>query len=141
MVIEIPILSNMHLFDRLTKLSLVASTCWLLSACSPLTLVNLSSPNWQQQRTLNIPFHTNSDALTLSVYRPKATDDSQVAPKPTIVFFYGGAWQSGSKEAYRFVASRLTKKGYVVVLPDYRLYPDVTFPAFVDDGAEALRWA
>lgn len=31
-------------------------------------------------------------------------------------------------------------KGFVVVIPDYRLYPTVKYPAFLEDGAAALRW-
>jgi acetyl esterase/lipase len=29
----------------------------------------------------------------------------------------------------------------VTVIPDYRLVPDVTYPAFVEDAAAAVRWA
>ena len=57
-----------------------------------------------------------------------------------IVFFYGGKWQSGTKEMYGFLAAALTARGYVVVIPDYRLYPEVRFPDFIADSARALRW-
>lgn len=57
-----------------------------------------------------------------------------------VVFFYGGGWREGEKADYEFVASTLTKSGFTVVIPDYRLYPDVTFPAFVEDGAKAVAW-
>jgi len=57
---------------------------------------------------------------------------------PLIVFFYGGGWDSGEKTAYRFVAQALASEGYDVAVPDYRLYPEVHFPAFVEDGARAL---
>jgi acetyl esterase/lipase len=60
--------------------------------------------------------------------------------KPIIVFWYGGGWESGRKSQYRFVGATLAKAGYVAVLPDYRLFPEVKFPAFVQDGAEALAW-
>jgi acetyl esterase/lipase len=60
--------------------------------------------------------------------------------KGTIPFFYGGSWRDGSKTDYRFVAQALTSREFVVVLPDYRLYPQVTFPAFVQNGASAVRW-
>jgi acetyl esterase/lipase len=53
---------------------------------------------------------------------------------------YGGDWQTGSKADYRFAAQALTSQGFIAVLSDYRLYPAVTFPAFVDDGALAIRW-
>jgi acetyl esterase/lipase len=57
-----------------------------------------------------------------------------------IIFFYGGTWETGSKTDYLFVAQALAAQGAVVVVPDYRLYPQVTFPAFLDDGAAATAW-
>jgi acetyl esterase/lipase len=71
----------------------------------------------------------------LDVYVPPAARGA-----PVIVFWYGGAWTRGSKEQYRFVGATLAEAGYVAILPDYRLHPQVVFPAFVDDGAAALRW-
>ena len=59
---------------------------------------------------------------------------------PVIIFFYGGAWQSGYKELYRYVAKSLARRGYVAVVPDYRIYPEVHYPDFLDDGARAVRW-
>ncbi|GAB1263111.1 alpha/beta hydrolase [Aurantivibrio plasticivorans] len=56
----------------------------------------------------------------------------------TIVFFYGGGWQSGKKENYRFVAQALTSEGFRVAIPDYRVYPEVSFPRFVEDAADAV---
>jgi acetyl esterase/lipase len=58
-----------------------------------------------------------------------------------VIFFYGGSWDSGSKNDYLFVAQALAASGCAVVIADYRLYPAVRFPAFVDDGARAVRWA
>jgi acetyl esterase/lipase len=61
--------------------------------------------------------------------------------RPTVVFWYGGMWTKGTKEQYRFVGAALANSGYVAILPDYRLYPDVRFPEFIDDGALAVKWA
>lgn len=85
--------------------------------------------------TLDIPYAEGA-RHTLDVYQPRA-----VTPAPVIVFFYGGSWQSGAKDSYRFLAATLAARGYVVVVPDYRLYPEVKFPDFLADGASALRWA
>jgi acetyl esterase/lipase len=57
-----------------------------------------------------------------------------------VVFFYGGSWTAGSRGLYRFVGAALAERGIVTVLPDYRLYPQVKFPLFVDDGALAVAW-
>lgn len=64
----------------------------------------------------------------------------QITDAPVIVFFYGGRWRSGAKGWYSIFAKTLAANGYVVVVPDYRLYPEVRFPDFVADGARALHW-
>jgi acetyl esterase/lipase len=73
--------------------------------------------------------------LTLDVYAPASTP-----PKATIMFVYGGGWQAGDKKDYGFIAERFVKLGYTVIIPNYRLYPNVTYPAFVQDTAYALQW-
>jgi acetyl esterase/lipase len=57
-----------------------------------------------------------------------------------VVFFYGGNWQSGDKEMYLFLAAALARRGYVTVVPDYRVYPGARYPQFIEDGALAVRW-
>ena len=65
----------------------------------------------------------------------------QGAPrKPVLVFFYGGGWANGIRSDYGFVAKAYAARGYVVVLPDYRLVPQVRFPSFLQDAAAAVRW-
>jgi len=73
----------------------------------------------------------------LDVYRP--SDDRRRSP--VVVFLYGGRWQSGSKEEYRLVGNALTRRGIVVIVPDYRMYPGALFPAWVEDAAQAVRWS
>jgi acetyl esterase/lipase len=72
----------------------------------------------------------------LDVYVPEGL----AGPAPVVVFFYGGRWQSGDKGQYRFVGEALAARGFIAVIPDYRLYPEVRFPRFVDDGAAAVAW-
>lgn len=74
---------------------------------------------------------------TLDVYAPAKVGTSA----PVVVFFYGGGWETGSKEMYRFIGYALAAQGLVVVIPDYRLHPDIQFPAFMNDAAEAVAWA
>jgi len=59
---------------------------------------------------------------------------------PVLMFFYGGSWASGYRQGYAFAAKAFASRGYTVVVPDYRLVPDVHFPAFVEDGAAAIAW-
>ena len=60
---------------------------------------------------------------------------------PVVVFFYGGAWRSGNKGLYRYVAKALARRGYVAVVPDYRIFPQARYPDFLEDGAQVVRWA
>lgn len=73
----------------------------------------------------------------LDVYRPRTGPRNRT----TVVFFYGGAWDSGHRQGYAFAARALAAKGFVVIVPDYRLVPQVKYPSFVEDGAAAVRWA
>ncbi len=75
----------------------------------------------------------------LDVYVP----DLQAYPGtlPVIMFFYGGSWQTGERQEYKFIGEALASKGFVVVIPDYRVYPEVRYPVFVEDAAAAFAWA
>lgn len=85
--------------------------------------------------TPGLPYGENA-RQRLDVYRPR-----EAAPgAPVVVFFYGGRWQSGAKEQYRLLGDALTREGFVAVIPDYRLYPEVSSPGWVEDGARAIRW-
>ncbi len=56
-----------------------------------------------------------------------------------IIFVHGGSWRRGDKHSYRFVGRTLAHMGYTTVIPNYRLYPNVTFPAYIEDVA-AVVW-
>ncbi|MEG8038680.1 alpha/beta hydrolase [Sphingomonas sp. LR60] len=73
----------------------------------------------------------------LDVYAPRSSCGQ---PRPVVVFFYGGSWSSGTRAGYAFVGRALAAQGFVTVVPDYRLVPEVHYPAFVEDGAAAVRW-
>jgi acetyl esterase/lipase len=57
-----------------------------------------------------------------------------------VVFLYGGGWDSGNKAEYAFAGAALARHGFVAVVPDYRLYPEVRWPAFLQDSAAAVAW-
>jgi len=82
--------------------------------------------------------YAQGDRHSLDVCRPRSA--TAAAAAPVVVFFYGGGWRSGNKALYRYVAKALARRGYVAVLPDYRVYPQALYPDFLHDGAEAVRW-
>lgn len=61
-------------------------------------------------------------------------------PLPVIMFWHGGSWQGQDKNGYAFVADYLRSLGAVVVTVKYPLFPDQTFPGFIDDAKEAIDW-
>lgn len=72
----------------------------------------------------------------LDVYVP----DEIESTAPVLVFLYGGAWRQGTKADYPFVGHAFAAQGFVTVIPDYRLVPDVAYPEFLNDNAAALKW-
>jgi acetyl esterase/lipase len=106
-----------------------------LSACSPLQLVDKLVPDTGYERETGIAYGDNP-RQKLDVYRPL----NDLKSKTVIVFLYGGSWKSGARQHYRFVGQTLSTKGFVTVIPDYRLYPEVRFPEFVEDAAAAIAW-
>jgi acetyl esterase/lipase len=106
----------------------------LTAGCTPADPLNTLAWRGEWDVTSSIPY-ASGPRQALDVYAPRGAADA-----PVVVFFYGGNWQSGHKEMYRFVAAALAARGYVTIVPDYRVYPDV-FPDFLEDGALAVAWA
>jgi acetyl esterase/lipase len=119
----------------LARRGLFAGLAGLLGGCSPAGLLNATVSRRGFTREADIAYGPDP-RQRLDLYRP----DKPRADGKTVIFFYGGSWDTGSKNDYLFVAQALTANGYTVVIPDYRLYPAVRFPAFVDDGARVVRW-
>jgi acetyl esterase/lipase len=110
-----------------------------LAACSPLSAVNAVSPGGGVRATTALRYDADTDKL-LDVYQPPAGAAKVDGPAPVIVFFFGGNWVSGKRADYAFVGRALAARGYVVVIPDYRLYPQVRYPDFLHDAARAVAW-
>lgn len=110
---------------------------WLLalSACSPVQLLNALTPDSTYDSTVGIAYG-DDPRQKLDVYVPH----QPLPGAPVVVFFYGGSWNSGSRVDYRFVGEALASRGIVTVVADYRLYPQVRYPLFLQDGAQALAW-
>lgn len=79
----------------------------------------------------------NGERHALDIYAPTGQIDTSL---PVVVFFYGGSWASGTRSGYDFAGRALAAQGNIVVVPDYRLVPEVHFPGFVEDAAAAVAW-
>jgi acetyl esterase/lipase len=117
----------------------------LLAACSSTKFLFANVPTVFSgiDRHLDLPYGPDP-RQRLDLYEPRKAATGSVSdaqgPRPVVIFWYGGSWTEGTKERYRFVGTTLAQKGFVAVLPDYRLYPQAAFPVFEEDGARAVAW-
>lgn len=101
-------------------------------------LLNFASPKGRQSRRLASGIaYGEKPKQRLDLYGPV----SAAGPVPVVVFIYGGAWNEGDRRDFAFAARWLAGLGYLVVVPDYRVLPEVEYPVFLEDCAEAVRWA
>ena len=122
---------NKKLLTLLAAVPLVA----MLASCSPFTLMNSLTTGAASQISPNLAYGTG-DRARLDVYRPLAANGKA----PVVLFFYGGIWSSGERADYAFVGNALASRGIVAVIADYRLYPEVHYPDFLVDSAQAAAW-
>ena len=119
------------------KTLLILCTAFWLTACTTLGFLYLN------RSVLREHLHITRDVAygkqpwqKLDIYQPAKAE----APLPVVLFFYGGGWTKGDKADYLFVAERLVRAGFVVVIPDYVKYPQAKFPTFMHDVALAAKW-
>ena len=113
-----------------------------MTGCSPAGLLTqvdrLTSPDGVRRVAEGEQYGTDK-RQKVDVWAPARTTGD--AALPVVVFFYGGGWNSGSRGDYGFAGAAFAGRQFIAVVPDYRLVPGVRFPAFVEDGALAVRWA
>lgn len=107
-----------------------------LSACSPLKALNAVSPGEGVDAAAKDVAYGPHPRQRLDIYVPPGAPGKA----PVLVFFYGGGWEWGSRAEYAFAARAFAAKGFVTVLPDYRLVPEVRFPTFLEDCAASVAW-
>jgi len=78
----------------------------------------------------------NGIELKIDIYQPR----NQNNPSPTFIYYHGGGWVAGSKEANVLRLIPYLEKGWAVVNVQYRLGNVSLAPAAVEDSLCALRW-
>jgi acetyl esterase/lipase len=73
------------------------------------------------------------------LYVPGGSPDT-AAGAPLVIFIYGGAWNAGDRRDYAFAGQALAARGFAVMVVDYRLYPQVRYPDFLQDCAQAVAY-
>jgi len=59
---------------------------------------------------------------------------------PVMFFVHGGAWSSGDRYMYRDGGYFYAKNGYITVIIDHQLSPNVKHPEHIKDVAKAFSW-
>ena len=123
--------STLNLLRTLKVIPLI-----LLGGCSALQVVNSVSKIYTAEVKENIAFGAHPK-LKYDLYLPNNAN-KEFNHTPVVVFFYGGSWNRGDKSEYEFVGRRLASMGYITAVPNYRLYPEVQYPDFLEDGAQSI---
>lgn len=110
-----------------------------LAACVGHPVLNALTPSGGYRIATGVTYQPDRK-LALDLYAP-ARDKVRGDPAPVVVFFHGGRWQHGQPSDYRFVGQALATRGFVVMIPELRQYPDAVFEDFMRDAAAAVRWA
>jgi len=118
-------------------LALAFAAALALAACSPDGTLNALAGSDSYRLTPGIAYGP-LPRQKLDVYTPAAA--APAAGWPVVVFFYGGSWRSGERAEYKFVAEALASRGVLTIVADYRLYPEVRYPRFLEDSAAALSY-
>jgi acetyl esterase/lipase len=124
---------------RVSRRIALAGLSALLAGCARLGFLaaNVPAVFGSYRRHANIAYGDDAQHR-LDVYVP---DQAAGLPRALVVFWHGGRWRFGDKADYRFVGAALADAGYIAVVANYRHYPQVKMPGFMDDAARAALWA
>jgi len=118
-------------------LGIAAAVALALAACSPLGAINALVRTDTYVAKEGVAYGP-LPRQKLDVYTPVSA--APAAGWPVVVFFYGGFWTDGERAEYKFVGAALAELGVLTLVADYRLYPEATYPAFLEDSAKALAY-
>jgi len=124
------------LFGNYCSMSIVVvMLSGVLAGCSSLQAINALTTSSTYNKAADVAYGADP-RQKLDVYVPLNSE----IPTPVVVFFYGGNWNSGERKEYQFIGEALASRGIIAVLADYRLYPQVRYPRFLEDSARAVAW-
>lgn len=118
-------------------LASTTATLAALLACAPVATLNAVTPTSTYRLSDGVAYGP-LERHKLDVYTPGTA--ALTGGWPVVVFFYGGSWSRGERAQYRFVGEALASRGVLTLVADYRLYPQVRYPDFLIDCAQALAF-
>lgn len=85
----------------------------------------------------DIAYRKGHGRWMLNVIRPKK---DSAKPRAVIMLVHGGGWSMGDHYRFSKMGFSFAQKGYVVIMPTYRMIKDAPFPACIHDVNNAIRW-
>ncbi|PBK98484.1 alpha/beta-hydrolase [Armillaria gallica] len=86
-----------------------------------------------------------TDRHKLDIYYPSSASAS--SKSPILFFCYGGGFNTGARIlpppadlSYGNLGSYFADQGFITIIPDYRLVPDVQHPEAARDVRDAMQW-
>lgn len=98
---------------------------------------NSLDTSYIKTKYLNIPYETISNSQKLDIYLP----NEETGPFPVIIGVHGGGFKYGNKDGSMNQSMvNGVKKGYAVVMINYRLSGEAKFPAAIEDLKASIRY-
>lgn len=79
-------------------------------------------------------FYGKEDNQVLDIYLPDCEEFS------VLVYFHGGGLVEGDKSDQKLMCEYLSERGIAVANANYRMYPEIAYPDFLEDAANACAW-
>ncbi len=123
-------------FRFMSGAALLTATLIGAAACAPVKILNGLTPSSTFDLQKGVTFSQTPD-MAMDIYTPVTAKTDA----PLVMFIYGGGWNSGNKDMYKFIGEAFSSEGYTTLIPNYRVYPDVIYPEFLSDAAKAVAHA
>lgn len=109
-----------------------------LSVCQLCLFANEQMPETEYKTITDVSYLLSETAdeyaaerCKLDIYYPTNLKDFS-----TVIWFHGGGLRMGQKS----IPDELKDKGFAVIAVNYRLYPKVKCPVYVEDAAQSVAW-
>jgi acetyl esterase/lipase len=112
---------------------------WIAVVALGVTATAVSAQTYAVRTVRDVPYLQGAgyagDKDKLDIYLPEGRRNASV-----IVSYYGNQLMGGDKSEDAYVGRRFAAAGFVTVVVNYRLSPDVSHPAHVQDAAASFAW-
>lgn len=114
----------------------IALAVLFVAGCAPSDMLNATTSRAGYERIEDVAYG-KEERQKMDIYKP----DHSLVKTPVLVFFHGGSWQYGDKADYRFIGEAFATEGFLVMVANYRLYPEARYRDIIADSKAAIRYA